>query len=132
MLSERRLSSAEFADMEFRSKATGKAIHMADYSLANDLIGAIPIIFKDAAGSVIAKQTGGTVVSSDTTIATAAVVVGSAGSDTVEVTPVADGEVTVTYSHQSIADAVGVIDIIEPSPASDAFDFANATTRPKV
>jgi hypothetical protein len=131
MEADRRLSSAEFSGYgTYRSKATGKRVDfMADYSLANDVIATIPISFKDAAGTNVKNQTGGSATSSDDTTATVKVVQVD-GADAVEITPVKDGEVTITYTHPEISDATAVVDIAEPSATVDAFDFADASTRP--
>jgi hypothetical protein len=133
MVADRRLSSAKFGsyDILYRSKLTGKRVYtMADYSLANDVIATIPINFRDAAGANVKSQLGGSASSSDPAVATVAVV-NVQGSDAVEITPVSDGEVTITYSHPEIADATAVVDVVEPTATSDSFDFTDATTRPK-
>lgn len=104
---------------------------MADFSLPNDEIVTIQLDFTDVAGKV-KPPAGGTVTSSDPTIATVTL---AADGGSVDITPVADGVgVSITYANPNIPNLPAIVlmvDVVEPTPTSDAFDLSSATFRPK-
>lgn len=109
---------------------------MSDISLPNDMIANVPLIFKDAAGTVV-KAVGGSVTSSNPAVATAAVVVSASGDDTIDVTSVADGlAVTISYTNPeptlaALPPLAFTVDVVDPPATADSVDFKNVVLRPK-
>lgn len=105
---------------------------MPDFLVPNDMIATVPIDFEDSPGHRVKPPAGGAVTSSDPTILTAELL---SDGGSVIITPVADGVgVSVTYANSgmpSLPPVTLLVDVIEPSPTSDAFDVANATFAPK-
>ncbi len=105
---------------------------MANFQLAVDQIVTIPLLFSNAAGPVAAPPTGGSVSTSNATLATAAV---NAIDTAVIVTPVALGVgVTITYTNSTTTPPISctlALDVVADTvPTAVVFDIAHATTAP--
>lgn len=96
-------------------------------TLPDDQKVVVPLKFRDAVGDVHAPTSGGSVSSSDDNIATAIL---AADDASVEVTSVADGTATITYTNGAVSDTLEVTVAI-PTPTAVAFDTADAVFAPR-
>lgn len=96
------------------------------YSMPDDAVATVPLIFKDQFGRKVPPPGGGTVSSSDASVAVAL----AADGGSVTLTPTGDATATIAYSNAALNDDLA-LSVTSPVASSVAFDPADASLAAK-